>query len=317
MGLEISVVRPGDVRADVLAVAVTEPVEPLTAQAASLDARLNGQLAELAKTGEIAGEPGEASVLRLDGEVGAPRVAAAGVGDASKVDADAIRTAAAAVGRAVGRFGGTVAWVLDDSLPLPESEQARAVVEGIVLGTYYPGRWKTRERLPKEVERIQLVSESAGGIAEAAERAARVAAWSNRARDLANAPPNELTPEALAARAEEIAASSEHVTAEPLGPEEIERLGMGAFAAVGRGSHNTARMIVLRYDPPAAARQDVTLGLVGKAITFDSGGISIKPALKMEDMKGDMAGGGAVVEGLGAIADLGLPVRAIAVVAAC
>jgi leucyl aminopeptidase len=92
---------------------------------------------------------------------------------------------------------------------------------------------------------------------------------------------------------------------------------MGAFAAVARGSHNPPRLVVLRYEPPAPARGDVLLGLVGKAITFDSGGISIKPALHMEDMKGDMAGGAAVVEGLGAIAELGLPVRAIAVVAAC
>src|SRR3989442_487629 len=112
------------------------------------------------------------------------------------------------------------------------------------------------------------------------------------------------------------AAPSRHGRAGPLGPGEIERLGMGAFAAVGRGSHNPARMIVLRYDPPAAARQDVTLGLVGKAITFDSGGISIKPALKMEDMKGDMAGGAAVLAGTAAIAQLGLPVRVLTVLAA-
>jgi leucyl aminopeptidase len=91
---------------------------------------------------------------------------------------------------------------------------------------------------------------------------------------------------------------------------------MGAFAAVAQGSHNPARLIVMRYAPPGA-KTGVKLGLVGKAITFDSGGISIKPSLYMEDMKGDMAGGGAVVEATGAIADLGLPIEVIAVVAAC
>ena len=90
---------------------------------------------------------------------------------------------------------------------------------------------------------------------------------------------------------------------------------MGAFAAVAAGSPYEPQLIVLRYDPPSPARPDVTLGLVGKAITFDSGGVSLKPPLRMQDMKGDMAGGAAVIEGIGAIAELGLPVRAIAVVA--
>ncbi len=89
---------------------------------------------------------------------------------------------------------------------------------------------------------------------------------------------------------------------------------MGAFAAVAQGSHNDPRLIVLRYDPPGA-RDDLVLGLVGKAITFDTGGISLKPADYMEDMKGDMSGGAAVIEGVGAVADLGIPLRVLAVVA--
>ena len=96
----------------------------------------------------------------------------------------------------------------------------------------------------------------------------------------------------------------------------IDELGMGALAAVGRASANEPRLVVLRYDPPSPARADVTLGLVGKAITFDAGGISLKPALKMYDMKGDMAGGAGVIGGIAAVAELGLPVRIVAVVAA-
>src|SRR5205823_9454486 len=145
----------------------------------------------------------------------------------------------------------------------------------------------------------------------------RIAERASRARDLANAPPNELTPERLAGRAAEIAAETDHVTAEALGPEELDELGMGAFAAVARASHNPPRLIVLRYEPPEPRDPGMVLGLVGKAITFDSGGISLKPALRMEDMKGDMAGGAAVVEGLATIAELALPLRAVAVVAAC
>jgi len=91
---------------------------------------------------------------------------------------------------------------------------------------------------------------------------------------------------------------------------------MGALAAVGRASRHGPRLIVLRYEPPAPSRPDLLLGLVGKAITFDAGGISIKPSTRMEDMKGDMAGGAGTLHGIGALAALGLPVRAVAVLAA-
>ena len=103
---------------------------------------------------------------------------------------------------------------------------------------------------------------------------------------------------------------------EALDPARIDELGMGALAAVGRASANGPRLIVLRYESANPARADLTLGLVGKAITFDAGGISLKPALKMEDMKGDMAGGAAVLAGTAAIADLGLPIRVLTVLAA-
>jgi leucyl aminopeptidase len=138
----------------------------------------------------------------------------------------------------------------------------------------------------------------------------------NRARDLANTPPNELTPATLAERAVEIAAGHDGLSVEVLGPAEAEQLGMGSFLAVGQGSVNEPRMIVMRWEPTSGTAADgVLLGLVGKAITFDSGGFSIKPAASMEDMKGDMAGGGAVITAMGALAQLGIPVRTIAVIA--
>ncbi len=147
-----------------------------------------------------------------------------------------------------------------------------------------------------------------------AQRTERVAQWAARARNLANRPPNDLTPERLADRAAEIAEGSPALSYEAFDRAQIEAMGMGAFAAVAQGSHNEPRLIVLRYDPPGA-RDDFVLGLVGKAITFDSGGLSIKPSDYLEDMKADMAGGAAVIEGMGAIAELGLPIRVLAVVA--
>src|SRR5919108_5397365 len=298
MEVQVSVVSPGAVEADVLAIPVVEPGKPPAN--GGLDDRLRRRLADLVAAGEVSGELGEACVVHVEDGAGAPRVAAAGLGPRPGVDADAVRTAAGAVARAATRFGGSVAWLLDPDLSLAPGEQARAVVEGVLLGAYEPGRWKTNQRRARQIERILLVGDDEG-VSDAATRAERVATWTNRARDLANAPPNQLTPERLAARATEIAEGVEHLRAEPLGPDGLRELGMGAFAAVAAGSHNPARLIVMRYGPPGA-KAGVKLGLVGKAITFDSGGISIKPSLYMEDMKGDMAGGGAAVEATGALA---------------
>lgn len=319
MGVRVEVALPGQVEPDVLALPVTDSDNgaALSEPTRIVDERLHGRLSRLRAGGELSGEVGTALVLHLDGELKAPRLAAAGVGRRDDVDADSVRTAAAAVARQLAPVGGTVAWLLDASLPVPLPEQARAVVEGIVLGSYDPAQWKKSAGERRPIERIVICTEPDEEVREAAERAARVAEWANRARDLANAPPNELTPERLASRAAEWADGIEHLSAESLGPDRLEELGLGAFLAVGRGSSNPPRLIVLRYDPPAPARSDLILGLVGKAITFDSGGISLKPALKMYDMKGDMAGGGAVVAAIAAVADLGIPLPTLAVVAAC
>jgi leucyl aminopeptidase len=256
---------------------------------------------------------GDAYLVRLAEADGGRDVVVVGLGEAAELDSDAVRTAAAAATRQL-RPGSSLAWPLDDKLSVPPEEQARAVVDGVLLGSYDPGSWKSNGKEVEPPQRLVLLTGEPSLEAEA-NHAATVAQWANRARDLANAPPNELTPERLAARAAEIAADGAHLSAEALDPDRIEELGMGAFSAVARASHNPARLIVMRYEPPEA-QGDMVLGLVGKAITFDSGGISLKPAQGMDEMKGDMAGGAAVVESMGAVAELGLPLRAIAVVAA-
>jgi leucyl aminopeptidase len=301
MRVEVSAALPD---ADVLAF----PVGPkgLPSLAGDDDAR------RVAEEEEVGAKVGRTAVLYPNGNTPARRVVLVGLGPEEELDADTVRTAAAAVAEAAERVGGTLAWVLDDSLP--PSEQGRAVVDGLLLGSYDPGRWKTGARAEHPFERLVLV----GGDEEAkaqAERAATVAEAANRARDLSNTGANLLTPESLAERARELADQHPNLSAEALGADEFTKLGMGAFAGVAQGSHNPARMIVLRYDPPSP-KGDVVLGLVGKAITFDTGGISIKPALYMEDMKGDMSGGGAVLEGIGVIAELGLPLKTLAVIAA-
>ena len=312
MQVEVQAGAPEQVEADVLAL-------PLASGGgdgalARLDGPLDGLLARLADQGELTDEIGRAALVHVDDRLGAARVAGAGVGSRERVDADALRTAAAVVVRSSGEFAKRIAWVIDDSLPLSPAEQARALVDGTMLGGYSPARWKGEGDRAK-VETLVLVGEE-DGLAEAAARAATIAEWTNRARDLVNGPPNETTPERLAERAQEIAAAVEHLTAEALGPDEIRAQGMGALGAVAQGSDNPPRLVVLRYDPPSPARADLVLGLVGKAVTFDTGGISLKPSLHMEDMKGDMAGGAAVLEATGAIAELGLPLRVLTVAGA-
>jgi leucyl aminopeptidase len=313
MRLEVEPGSPESVDADVLAAPLLAG-NVLEGPAAQLDARLNGLLARLAREGELNGKLKTAPLVHVNGELEASRLAVAGLGANEALDADALRTAAATVVRQTRGFAESVAWLLDESLALPPVEQARAIVDGTLLGAYDPGRWKSEDGEAR-LERLMIVS-SEPDVREAAERAAVVAEWTNRARDLANEPANVLTPERLAERAVEIASGSPHLSAEASDLDEIRALGMGSFAGVAQGSHNAARLIVMRYDPPERAQDGVVLGLVGKAVTFDTGGISIKKADYMEDMKGDMAGGGAVVAAVGALAELELPVQVVAVVGA-
>jgi leucyl aminopeptidase len=315
----IEIALPGQREVDALAIPLAQPLDSLSGEAArGLGDELRGRLGRLAGSGELRGERGEALLLHLDGELSTPRIVAAGLGKRDEVDLDAFRTAGAMAARALARIGGSVCWLLDESLPISLPEQARALIEGTILGGYTPGQWKTQqlEKRPRPIERIVLGHVETPELRAAAERAALVAERTNRARDLANMPPNELNPAALAEHAQALADEHEHLTVEALGPNEMDELGMGALTAVGRGSRNEPRLIVVRYDPPEAAQSDVLLGLVGKSITFDSGGLSLKPATSMEDMKGDMAGGAGTLHGIGALAALNMPVRALAVLAA-
>ena len=316
--MEIDVVEapPGGVEADVLVFPVPDPVT-LTEAAEGIDRLLEGRLARLADDGELRGERGRVSLLHADGRVAARRVGAAGVGK-GPLDADSLRTAAAAAARRTREVGGTsIAWLVEGQGDLSPAEQARAIVDGTLLGPYENGRWKTNGDDKPDLERLVLCGPGAAAGADEAARAGIVASWANRCRDLVNAPANELTPERLAAWAEEAAAANPSLRFESLGPEEIRAAGMGAFSAVSQGSDNPPRLITLTYEPDSPADPDFRLGLVGKAITFDAGGLSLKPAYRMDEMKSDMGGGAAALTATAAIAELGLPVRILTVVPSC
>jgi leucyl aminopeptidase len=314
--MEISVVQvpPEGVDADVIALPVRAPAV-LPEAARELDRALEGRLGRLVEDGELKGDQGRVTLLHSDGRVAAPRLVAVGIGEDGSDEADRLRTAAAAAATRTGEVGGrTVAWPLEPNGGLSRAEQARAIVEGTALATHRPGRWKTSGEEQPEIERLVLFGRGSEGVEADARRANVVARWTNHCRDLVNAPPNELTPARLAEWAEEHAGRV-GLAFEALGPDEIGAAGMGALAAVGQGSHNEPRLIALRHEP-AGARDDLVLGLVGKAMTFDSGGLSLKPADKMDQMKCDMSGGGAVLGAACAVAELGVPLRVLAVVPA-
>src|SRR6476620_2195607 len=183
MRVEVKAVTPEQVEADVVAVPLAGDNE-LAGTAAALDSKLGGLLGRLAADGELKGEAGRVSIVHVDGKLGAPRVAVAGLGPREHIDADALRTAAAAVARETGGYAETVAWAVDGSLALPTEEQVRALVEGTAIGNYDTARWKHDEPKPK-LASLVLLGEG-DGLAAAAKRAATVAEWTNRARDLVN-----------------------------------------------------------------------------------------------------------------------------------
>jgi leucyl aminopeptidase len=219
---------------------------------------------------------------------------------------EGLRTAAARAVRAC-RQGETVAWALDTSLPIPAAEQVRGLAEGAVLGGYDRRRWRS-EPPPGGVERFVIC----GGpeeLARVADRAALVARWTNVARELVDAPPNVVSPAGFAERA----AAFPQLSVDAVDPHEA---GLAALAAVGGSSPARPLLLVLRHEPPGAPAAP-RLALVGKAVTFDTGGYFLKPQSDIVRQKADMGGGAAVAAALGAIAELGLPLSVTGVIPAC
>jgi leucyl aminopeptidase len=241
---------------------------------------------------------------------GQRRVLIAGLGRRGEFDPERARVAAAAAAARAKELGAvSLSWAVP-----PGEGVAGAIVEGTVLKLYGFDRFKSSAGDDDSggLEALELTGD---GLSEAELELGRVAAEAaNAARELQNLPSNVATPSFLAERAAEIADEHEALEVELLDREAIVARGMGAFAAVAAGTYEEPRLIVMRYRPGNAAGPH--LAYVGKAVTFDTGGISIKPSAKMQEMKFDMSGGAAVIEATGAIARLGLPVTLTAVVPA-
>ncbi len=272
----------------------------------------DAQLQELVSLGEAKPGLGKVATDREDAPGGGRRrVLIAGLGKREELDSEKARVAAAAVAGKAKELGSvSLSWAAPDGV-------AGALVEGTLLKLYSFDRFKSKkgdsdsDEPEGGLESLEIAGPELDP--DEVERGRVVAAAQNAARDLQNLPSNVADPTFLAGRAEEIAAGHDDLELEVLDRDSIAAHGMGAFTAVAKGTDNEPRLIVLRY---RGGENGPHLGFVGKAVTFDTGGISLKPGAKMSEMKFDMSGGAAVLEAMDAIASLRLPVTVTAVVPA-
>jgi leucyl aminopeptidase len=312
--IDIAVTATETVDADVLAIPVFEQDRP--DELAGADVAAAGEIARAFSSREFTGKAYE---LFLTAVVGggwrARRLALIGAGTRETADLDRLRRVAAAFGIAARkRRLGRVAFVVRGVQSAAAGAQAAA--EGLTLAEFYGGRYKTGD--PDGQPAVGLTIVAPGAAAADVERGVKrgrvLAECCNLSRALCNEPGNILTPSAFADRAAAIGAEV-GLGVEILDESRIAELGMGLLLGVARGSAEPPRLIVLRHEPRGAPASPV-LGLVGKGITFDTGGISIKPADGMDRMKDDMAGGAAVICAMRAMAILGAPMRVIGIVPA-
>ncbi len=310
MRITTSTTAPERATADVLAVAVGKPPS-LTGAAAAVDRALGGTLGRLIESGEIRGAKGQVTVVHAAGGVRAKRVAVVGLG-ASPGPAEVRLAAAGAVRAAAAARARSVAFALD-GVPLERDEATRCVVDGGALAGYRFTRYLTSgaDDRPGEVGSLSIL----GGDRAQARLSVVLTEATNRARDLQNTPPRDMGPQELAERAKELAKQHPSLTVRVHDRAWMERRGMGLFLAVGQGSSRPPLTIVLRHKP-RKAKAGVVLGLVGKGLTYDSGGYTLKPARSLVGMKFDMSGAAAVLEATGAIAELGLPIEVVTVIGA-
>ena len=276
--------------------------------------RFKDSLGDVYGSGEVAGKIFEMTLVHHPPGLKAKRLLLAGAGPVAKfTTAEVRRVSGAALRHLKSRSLRKIAILLEGSFGGPE--HVEAAVEGAMLGDYEPDRYKSDKKDVKVVDQF-TVSAPGGGeeLNRAVERGRTIAESQNFARELSTEPANKLTPTSLAEAARQMA-GTQGLECEVLDQDRMRQLGMGSLLGVALGSAEPPALIVLRYKP-AKASGAAHLGLVGKGVTFDTGGISIKPADGMEKMKYDMAGGAAMIGTMRALAQLKPPIAVTALIPA-
>src|SRR5947207_2151899 len=319
MKFDLAIKNAADVQTDCLVIPVVDKGEKDKSQAAVLSPEKPFQEAaqELIASGELTGKALELAMLYRPSGIKAKRVLVVGGGKKKKFSPNDLRKIAGAAARHLkSRNIRNVAIALPGPVHFHADNAVRASVIGTLIGDFDPDIYKS-DRKDQRLESLTVVAPSGSDeklLRAALEEGRIIGESQNFTRELVNEPSNRLTPMMLADRARRMAAET-GLQCEVLGPDEIRALKMGAFWGVAQGSDEPPALIVLKYAPSSAPAEPV-LGLVGKAITFDTGGISIKPADGMEKMKYDMAGGATMLGAMRAIAQLKPKVKVNAVICA-
>ena len=318
----LNTAAPSQIETECLVIAVTDAAENHNngdksdkhdPQIQTDDRAVQNAAADLVASGEVTGKMLETVLLHKPQGLKAKRLLLIGGGKAKSFSSSELRKLAGAAVRTLKAKDLKSFAII---LPSGVDGAAKAIVEGALVGSFDPDYYKT-DRKEQKIEELTIVAPKGANqrsLNSGMEQGRIIGEAQNFTRDLVNEPSNRMTPTILADRAEAMCVET-GLECEIYGPDKIKELKMGAFWSVSQGSDEEPRLIVMRYDPPRAPKKRV-LGLVGKGITFDTGGISIKPADGMEKMKYDMAGGAAMIGAMRAIAQLKPNLKVIGIVCA-
>ena len=318
MKLECALAPLADAEGDVLLVERFRGERGLPPVLARLDGTLATHLSKALAEEGFEGKVGDTAYFHTLGRLKVTRVVVVGLGERSKLDLEAIRKAASAGAKRARDLGAktVAAGLLGEGGNMPARGRAQALAEGILLGCYGFTKYKTAQKNGKQIETVRILVRDRRTLAQAREGlrvGSILAEATSLARDLINEPANSVTAARLAQVAQEIARGGK-LTVKIYDTAQCEAMGMGAFLAVTRGSQHPAKFIHLTYKPARRARRRVAL--IGKGITFDSGGLDLKSAEAMERMKDDMSGAAAVLGVMQALPRLGIRVEVHGLIAA-
>jgi len=307
------------ITADLAAVGVFSDGARLSGPAAALDKKLGGAISKIIRTGDFTGKAKSSVVVYGNGKVGPKRVLVVGLGEKGKLKSDTIRRAAlTAASKAVSLKAKTVVIALHQvaGKKFDNKQMGQAIAEGVHLGGYRYDEFmsKAKEERIKSLAAVVVDADSAvvRELSAGVKVGNVIGKAQSFARTLVYRPANVVAPAVLAAAARKLARDTAEVSCTVFDEKQIKQKNMGGVMAVGQGSANKSRFIVVKYTPSRCSKKGA-VGLVGKAVTFDSGGLCIKPSAGMQDMKMDMAGGAMMLGAVKAAAELklGVPVYAI------
>lgn len=274
----------------------------------AVDKAMGGIISKLISEGETKGKQGEITLVHTLGKLPSPRILVAGLGKQEDFTVDKIRKVSAGVCRYLRGLGVSKAATIAHGAGIggvdPEAS-AVAITEGAILGLYRFDKYRSKKDDNRELKELQIVEVDVKKVAamnSGVETGRILSEAANLCKDMVNEPANYMTPSKMAEIAQQIAKDA-GLEIEVFDKPQLEEMGMGALLGVARGSHQPPKFIVLRYWGDRRNKSN-NLGLLGKGITFDTGGISLKPAQGMEEMKTDMAGGASVMCAMKAIAQL-------------